>query len=68
MVTKEVLEGILAVKDSGLTNMFVISEVSRLAQGMGYKDTHAWLENPANRKEYAHGLFYGLEVEGSGSK
>ncbi len=60
-VPKEVLDGLLAVRDSGLTNMFDRPVVSRLARRMGFRKTARWIET--HRKEYAEGVFRGFELE-----
>ena len=59
-VTKEVLEGIMVVRDSGVLNMFDYQGVVRLAESLGYRDTADWML--ANKKEYATGIFMGFEV------
>jgi len=54
----EVLAGILAVRDSGLTNMFCVSDVIELAKMLGFPETASWIRE--NRCEYARGIFNGF--------
>lgn len=46
-----VREQILAIRDSGLTNMFDVNTVQRLAYERDYYELVLWLED--HRKEYA---------------
>ena len=60
-VPKDVLDGLEAVRQSGLTNMLDRPVVARLAEEMGFEDAAEWVE--AHRKEYAEGIFRGFEAE-----
>ena len=59
-MTERVRENILALRDTGLTNMFDLPMVQRLAYDRGYYELVCWLEE--HRKEYAHFILTG-EVE-----
>lgn len=61
-VTKEVFTGLEAVRLSGATNMLAYPTVMKIAQMMGFEETHNWLT--AHKKEYCEGVFEGFEVEG----
>ena len=56
-MTEKVKEQILAIRDTGLTNMFDIPMVQRLAYERGYDDRGCYLEE--HRKEYAHFILTG---------
>jgi hypothetical protein len=59
-VSREVLEGIEAVRLSGVTNMLDRHAGAYHAETMGYTDAARWLrENPSL---YAKGVFVGFEV------
>ena len=60
-VPKNVLDGLEALRQSGLTNMLDRPVVARLAEGMGFETAADWVE--AHRKEYAEGIFRGFEAE-----
>jgi hypothetical protein len=60
-VPKAVLDGLEAVRQSGLTNMLDRPVVARLAEEMGFEDAAEWVG--AHRKEYAEGIFRGFEAE-----
>ena len=62
-VPKEVFQGIVAVRDSGLTNMLDVPVVVRLAQDMGHDEAARWVR--ANRRSYAEGFFHGFEAVGT---
>lgn len=53
----KVKEQILAIRDTGLTNMFDIPMVQRLAYERGYFELVCYLEE--HRKEYAHYIMTG---------
>ena len=44
-MTEKVREQILAIRDTGLTNMFDIPMVQRLAYDRGYYELVCWLED-----------------------
>ena len=56
-MTKKVREQIFAIRDTGLTNMFDLPMVQRLAYDRGYYELVCWLEE--HRKEYAHFIMTG---------
>ena len=57
-VPQKVLDGLMAVRDSGLTNMLDRPMVTRLARRMGFEDAADWVETyPAL---YARGVFEGF--------
>ena len=58
-VPNEVLKGIIAVRDSGLTNMLDRLMVARLAQEMGFGEAAWWVQT--HHEEYAEGVFKGFE-------
>lgn len=59
-VPKDVLEGIMIVRDSGAINMFDYQGVLRLADSLGYSETADWMLE--NKKLYATGIFMGFEA------
>jgi len=56
-MSEEIREQILAVRATGLTNMFDITAVQRIAFGAGYYELVNYLED--HRKEYVHFIFTG---------
>ena len=65
-VTREVYEGIEAVRRSGLTNMLDRPVVARLAGEMGYEDASRWVR--LHRDLYSRAVFHGLKVEEEGEE
>jgi len=61
-VTRRVLEGIKAVRDSGLTNMLDRRVVIVLARQAGFEEAAQWVETRG--REYAEGIFRGFEAAG----
>jgi hypothetical protein len=57
MMDAKVKKQILAIRDTGLTNMFDIPMVQRLAFERNYFELVNYLEE--NRKEYVHFILYG---------
>lgn len=55
--TDTIREQILAIRDTGLTNMFDVPMVQRLAYDRGYYELALYLED--HRKEYAHFILTG---------
>ncbi len=53
----KVKEQILAIRDTGLTNMFDIPMVQRLAYDRGFYELVCWIEE--HRKEYMHFILTG---------
>ena len=58
-MNKKIKEQILAIRDTGLTNMFDVVAVQRIANNMGFYELVLFLEE--NRKEYAHFILTGEE-------
>ncbi len=58
-MNKKIKEQILAIRDTGLTNMFDVIAVQRIANDMGFYELVLFLEE--NRKEYAHFILTGEE-------
>jgi len=56
-MTEKIKQQILAVRDTGLTNMFDISMMQRIANDMGFFDLVVYLEE--HRREYAHFILTG---------
>ena len=59
-VTAEVLEGLEAVRKSGLTNMLDRPRVMELALDFGHVETAFWIEE--HPKLYAEGIFFGFAI------
>lgn len=57
MMTEKIKEQILAVRDTGLTNMFDVNAVQRIANDMGFFELVVYLEE--NRREYTHFILTG---------
>ena len=57
MMTKKIKEQILAVRSTGLTNMFDIHYVQKLAHEMNFYDLVIFIEE--HRSEYVHFIMYG---------
>lgn len=58
--SQDIIDGILAVRDTGLTNMFDVAVVIDIAKAFGYNTTAKWIQ--ANMIEYAKGIIQGYEV------
>lgn len=58
-MTQTIKEQILAIRDTGLTNMFDVNMVQRLAYERDFYELVNFLEE--NRKEYVHFILYGEE-------
>jgi hypothetical protein len=58
-MTQTIKEQILAIRDTGLTNMFDVNTVQRLAYERDFYELVLFLEE--NRKEYVHFILYGEE-------
>lgn len=63
-VPQKVLDGLMAVRDSGLTNMLDRPMVARLAERMGFAEAAEWVRG--HRKEYAEGVFRGFTAHEAG--
>lgn len=58
IVTRDVLAGLEAIRNSGVVNMFDYPEVMRLAMEMQYSHTCEWLQK--HKGDYAKGIFCGF--------
>lgn len=58
-MTQTIKEQILAIRDTGLTNMFDLPMVQRLAFDRGFFELVTFIEE--NRKEYVHFILHGEE-------
>ena len=58
-MTETIKEQILAIRGTGLTNMFGIPMVQRLAYERDFYDLVLWLED--HKKEYVRFIMYGEE-------
>ena len=67
-VPAEVLEGIEAVRKSGRTNMLARDAVAAIALELGFVEAAFWIEDKANRKAYAEGIFRGFIACGEQSR
>ncbi len=59
-VPQAVLDGITAVRDSGMFNMMDLPAVAGLARQLGFDDAADWLNDRTNRSTYAEGIFRGF--------
>ena len=60
-IPSEVLQGIEAVRRSGKTNMLDRNAVARIALELGHVDAAFWIDDKANHKTYAEGIFRGFD-------
>ena len=56
-MTEQIKEQIIAIRDTGLTNMFDTNTVQRLAYERNFYELVVFIEE--NRKEYVHFILYG---------
>ena len=56
-MTEKVKEQILAIRDTGLTNMFDVNMVQRIANDRVFHELVVYLEE--HRREYAHFILTG---------
>nr|DAI68666.1 MAG TPA: protein of unknown function (DUF5049) [Caudoviricetes sp.]DAV07750.1 MAG TPA: protein of unknown function (DUF5049) [Caudoviricetes sp.] len=56
-MTEKVRKQILAIRDTGLTNMFDTNTVQRLAYERNFFELVVFIEE--NRREYVHFILYG---------
>ena len=56
-MTETIKEQILAIRDTGLTNMFDVNAVQRLAYERDFYELVVYLEE--NRKDYVHFILTG---------
>ena len=59
-MTKKIKEQILAIRDSGLTNMFDVNMVQRLAYERNFYELVCFIEE--DRKAYGHFIMTGKAV------
>ena len=59
-IPAEVLKGIEAIRRSGRTNMLDRVAVAAIALELGFVEAAFWIEDKANRKAYAEGIFRGF--------
>lgn len=59
-MTEQIKEQILAIRQTGITNMFDTQTVQRLADEMRFYELVVYLEE--HRKEYAHFILTGEEI------
>lgn len=59
-MTEQIKEQILAIRQTGITNMFDAQTVQRLADEMKFYELVVYLEE--HRKEYAHFILTGEEI------
>ena len=57
-VPKAVLDGLEAVRRSGLTNMLDRPVVAELAEEFGFEEAAHWIRT--RRRDYAAGIFHGF--------
>lgn len=56
-MTEKIMQQILVIRDTGLTNMFDTYAVQRIANDMGYFELVIFIEE--SRREYAHFILAG---------
>jgi hypothetical protein len=56
-MSETIKKQIFAIRDTGLTNMFDVNMVQRLANDMGFYELVVYLEE--HRREYAHFILTG---------
>jgi len=61
-VPKVVLDGITAVRESGMFNMMDLPAVAGLARQMGFDEAADWLNDRSNRATYSQGIFRGFRT------
>lgn len=59
IITDDLKDQILAVRDTGQTNMFMVSSVQRIAYEMGLFELTVFLEGRENRKAYVEFILNG---------
>lgn len=64
-MTEKVRDQILAIRDTGLTNMFDLPVVQRLAYERGYYELVCWIEE--HRKEYVRFIMTGETEQEDGN-
>jgi hypothetical protein len=61
-VTRTVLDGLAAVRKSGLTNMLDVPRVAEQCGLLGYSEAAQWVRT--NEGEYSQGVFRGFRAAG----
>jgi adenylate cyclase class IV len=51
----------MAVRSSGVVNMFDVKGVIEIAKALGFKEAAEWIKE--NKKAYSQGIMQGFEVE-----
>jgi len=59
-VPKAVLDGITAVRDSGMFNMMDLPAVAGFVRQMGFDEAADWLNDRRNQATYSRGIFQGF--------
>ncbi len=62
-ISREVFQGIDAVRLSGATNMLDRPRVIEILEEMGFDEAAEWVRR--NKSQYSHGIFQGFEVHES---
>jgi len=61
-VPRAVLDGITAVRESGMFNMMDLSAVAGLARQLGFDEAADWMNDRRNRSTYSLGIFRGFRA------
>lgn len=61
-VPADIYEDLIAVRDSGITNMLDLPRVVEILQALGNDRAAAWIV--ANKKDYAKGVLTGFAPDG----
>lgn len=61
IVPRDVLDGIMAVRDSGATNMLDVNTVIYYCKRMGFRTAAKWIKE--NRSQYVQGIFKGFNAQ-----
>ena len=59
-MNEKIREQILAVRDTGLTNMFDVKAVQKIAYDMDFYELVVFIEE--HKKEYVHFILFGEEL------
>lgn len=62
-IPADVLKGLEAVRRTGRVNMLDRPAVAAIALELGHIDAAFWLDDKANHKAYAEGIFRGFKEE-----
>lgn len=58
-ITEEIRKQILAVRDTGRTNMFDVAMVQKIADELGFYELVSFLIDEENKKAYCKLIMYG---------